>query len=134
MADRIDINLTEVTVLASQVEGFRQRLGPAMKDVTSKGALNIKNAARDSIMAQTRHIYVKQYPNSISYTLTKSTQTMVEAEIGPDKNKPQGALGNLLEYGTSRVPPRPHLNPALDAETPNYEQYMAEAAENAVFE
>lgn len=133
--DGVSINLTEITMLASQMEGFRTRLGPAMKDVTSKGALNIKNAAKQSIMAQTRHLYVKQYPNSITYTITKANQQMVEAEIGPDRDKPQGALGNLLEYGTpNNGGPRPHLQPAMDGEADNYERFMAEAAENAVFE
>jgi hypothetical protein len=125
--------MAAVKALAADLNRIRGRLQPAMKQVTSKGALNVKNAAKESILAQTSHHFVKQYPNSITYTITESTGVVVTAEIGPDKGKPQGALGNILEYGTSLNPPYPHLGPSLDAEADSYEQYLGDAARDAIF-
>src|SRR6478609_6197757 len=123
----------DVTVYSGPCRRYSRRLQPAMRQVTSKGALNVKNAAKASILAQTSHHFVKQYPNSITYTVTESTGMLVSAEIGPNKERPQGALGNILEYGTSRNPPYPHLGPSLDAEADPYEQFLGDAARDAIF-
>jgi hypothetical protein len=45
----------------------------------------------------------------------------VRAEIGPDKSRRQGALGNLLEFGSVHNAPRPGGLPALQAEEPRLE-------------
>lgn len=84
--------------------------------VVEKGALNIKKDAAQRISG---HPHAPHYPKSISYDV-KRTWGGIEAEIGPDKNRRQGALGNILEYGTSKNAPIPHLAPALDAEEPRY--------------
>jgi hypothetical protein len=104
-----------------------------MRAVAAKGALNIKNAAKANILAQTTRKYVKQYPNSITYTVTQSSGSFVSAEIGPDKDKPQGALGNILEFGSPGRPPLPHLVPAWEAEREPFAQFMGAVGEAAVF-
>ena len=40
------------------------------------------------------------------------------AQIGPDKGLPQGALGNLIEYGSVNNPGHNNGKDALDAEIP----------------
>jgi hypothetical protein len=131
--DAVNLNMDEVVALAGSMNGIAGRLKPAMRAVTAKGALNIKNAARASILAQVQRKYVKAYPNSITYDITQSSGSVVSAEIGPDKNLRQGALGNLLEFGSPHSPPLPHLVPAWEAEREPYAQFMGEAAELAVF-
>ena len=131
--DMADIDMAAVKALAAELGGVGARIRPTMKATITKGALNIKNAARDSILSQSRHIFIKQYPYSISYDVSVGAGATVTAEIGPDKDKPQGALGNLLEYGSSKNAPIPHLNPAFDAEIGNTETWLAKAAEDAVF-
>jgi hypothetical protein len=45
----------------------------------------------------------------------------VQAEIGYDKDKRGGALGNLLEYGSAATnPPHRDIGRALDAEEPRF--------------
>lgn len=44
------------------------------------------------------------YPASITYDVRWKGSSF-EAEIGPDKSLPQGALGNLLTYGSANNPP-----------------------------
>jgi hypothetical protein len=55
----------------------------------------------------------------------------VGAEIGPDKNKPQGALGNLLEFGTSKQAGRQDGARALAAEEPRLIAALEDAIEAA---
>lgn len=129
----MNLNMDAVKALASEMSGVAGRLKPAMRAVAAKGALNIKNAAKASILAQTSHRYVKQYPNSITYDVTQSSGSVVSVEIGPDKGKPQGALGNLLEFGAPEKPPLPHLVPAWDAEREPFERFMGEVGEQVVF-
>ena len=131
--DGIDVDMVQVKALADELGGVGARVRPAVKAVITKGALNIKNAARDAILADTRHVFVKQYPYSITYDVSVGAGAVVSAEIGPDKDKPQGALGNLLEYGSSKNAPIPHLNPAFDAEIDSTEMWIGKAGEDAVF-
>lgn len=94
------------------------------RKVVAKGALNIKTDARRRV---TGLKHAPAYPSSITYD-TKESTTGAEAEIGPDKNKRQGALGNLIEYGSVHNSPRPHMAPAADAEAPRFEKAMEDLA------
>jgi hypothetical protein len=133
MADAVNLNTDAVKALADEMNGVAGRLKPAMRAVAARGALNIKNAAKANILAQTTRKYVKQYPNSITYTVTQSSGSFVSAEIGPDKDKPQGALGNILEFGSPGRPPLPHLVPAWEAEREPFAQFMGAVGEQVVF-
>ncbi|WNI16617.1 hypothetical protein [Actinacidiphila sp. ITFR-21] len=59
------------------------------------------------------HRHIPQYPASITYDVTAGPAG-AEGEIGPDKNRAQGPLGNIIEYGTPKNPPIEHLGPALE--------------------
>lgn len=59
------------------------------------------------------HRYLPQYPNSITYDV-RGGPGVIEAEIGPDKDRPQGPLGNIIEFGTPKNAPIEHLGPALE--------------------
>lgn len=134
MADPWGINTAEIDAMVGEFRRIRGRLKPLMRKAASKSAAKVKADARQRIIAQSTRTYLKQYPDSITYTVTESSGSVVKAEIGPDKEKPQGALGNLLEYGTSKLPPLPHLQPALMAEADDFEEHMGDAAEEAIFE
>lgn len=93
--------------------------------VVSKGALNIKNDWRKR---WTGHPHIKALPRSISYDIWPGP-FVIEAEIGPVKNSPQGPLAALIEYGSVNNPPIPGGAPALDAEAPKFEAAIAALAE-----
>lgn len=96
--------------------------------VVKKGAHNIKT---DSARRITGLAHAPAYPAAITYDVTFGWGT-ITAEIGPDKGRRQGALGNILEYGTVKNPPHPHLGPALDAEEPKYLAAIEDAAVKAL--
>lgn len=111
------VDLTRAAAAATQ----------GVRPLVQKGALNIK---QDAQRFASGIGHAPHYPRSITYD-TKVTATGVEAEIGPDKNGPQGALGNILEYGTSKNAPLAHLGPAFDREVPRLVS-AAEALAEAV--
>lgn len=98
------------------------------RKVVAKGALNIKTDARKRASGLA---HAPAYPNSITYE-THETATSAWAEIGPDKDKRQGDLGNLLEYGSTNNAPRPHLGPAAETELPKFEAAMEALAVKAL--
>lgn len=83
-------------------------------------------AALDSGLA-----HAPAYPRSISYDLAIQT-TGVAVEIGPDKAMPQGALGNLIEYGSSNNPPHGSGAKALAASAGDLERGVAIAMGQAL--
>jgi hypothetical protein len=86
------------------------------RKVVAKGLLNIKKEtkARWSGLA-----HAPSLPGAVTYETTTSGSG-ASGEVGPDKARRQGALGNLVEYGSVNNAPIPALNPALDAEEPAF--------------
>ena len=124
-----------VTIDVEQLEDFARDLDNAetlvraeVRKVVAKGALNIKTDAKKRIG---RGPYLPGYANSIGYD-TRERTTEISAEIGPDKDKNQGPLGNILDYGTPNRAPIPHLGPALAAEDPRLEKAIGDAVIKAL--
>ncbi len=103
---------------------------PAVTAVVAKGALNIKNDAAQRVSGL-RH--APAYPKAITYD-TGISLSGPFADIGPDKSKRQGALGNLLEFGSKKNAPRPHMAPAAEAELPKFEAALEALAVKALDE
>lgn len=96
--------------------------------VVAKGALNVKTDARRRISG---HPHMPSLPAAITYD-THETVGTVWAEIGPDKEKRQGALGNIAEYGTPKNAPIPFMRPAAETERPKFEKAMEDLAAKAI--
>ena len=110
-----------------EVEGLKETLAKAaaglgkdVEQVVARGALNIKKDAAKRIGGLA---HARAYPRSITYDMRPGLKGP-SAEIGPDKSRRQGALGNLLEYGSVNNPPRPHMRPAAEAELPRFERAL----------
>lgn len=99
-----------------------QRLAPP---VVVKGALNIRNDWRQRASGN-RHAPL--YPQSITFD-TKWDGNAYEAEIGPDKDLPQGALGNLLTFGSANNAPTGHDVAVALAEEPKFVKAMEDLAD-----
>jgi hypothetical protein len=97
-----------------------------VRKVASKGAFNIKNDWRRR-WTGLPHGTVRALPFAIDYDVVVSGSA-VSAEIGPSKEKRQGPLANLLEYGSVNNAPIPGGAPALEKEKPNFEQYVEDVA------
>lgn len=115
-------DVTELDEFATDLRDAGARAASKAVAVVHRGANNIVRDAR-SLAPSGPH--TPAYPYSITYDL-EITGGSIIAEIGPDKDKMQGALGNLLEYGTSEQPPHAHVGPAFEREVPNVELYIAD--------
>ncbi|WP_329177810.1 hypothetical protein [Streptomyces sp. NBC_01477] len=96
--------------LVNDLAGGSARLARNTTTAVAVTARKVQQGARSRVRG---HKYLPQYPSSITYDV-RTTPVGVEAEIGPDKDRPQGALGNLIEYGSSKNAPIEHLGPALE--------------------
>lgn len=114
------IGLREVIASLTVAES---RLIPEVSAILGKGALNIKTSAKRRVSGLPKG-YAPAYPASISYDVFTDFGSL-KAEIGPDKERAQGALGNLIELGSINNAPIPHLSPALDEEAPRFEAALA---------
>lgn len=96
------------------------------RPIFQRAGLNVKTDAQklSSGLAHAPH-----YPHSITYETSESPGSL-DAVIGPDKDKVQGALGNILEFGTSKNAPIPHLLPAAKAEEPRFVKAIEGIAED----
>ncbi|MEU3255859.1 hypothetical protein [Streptomyces sp. NPDC006997] len=99
--------------------------------VTMRGAVNIKRDWQQNAR-QTAPRHAPLYPGSIGFDLAGFGPDLWMAIIGPDKGGPQGALGNLLEYGSVKNPPHNDGGRALAEELPRFEAQLALLAERGL--
>ncbi len=99
----------DVTTLAEQLRrAGSEALVREVEAVVKKGAVNIKRDWRKNAKESAGRA-APVYPYSITFDgPVRLPGHRIEAEIGPDKDKPQGALGNLIEYGAPRQNTAPH--------------------------
>lgn len=109
-------NVDDLLNVARVLEQAAAGAEPALRGVVARGALNVKNDWRNNA-TQSAGRHARLYPGSISYDLD-SVPGGATAQIGPDKARPQGALGNLLEYGSANNAGHNDGGHALDAEEP----------------
>ncbi|MCU1488290.1 MAG: hypothetical protein JWN67_5036 [Actinomycetia bacterium] len=114
MADFAGVDVSEINQLAADLTKAGLLAGVKAYGVAEEYA---RGTQADARQFAPHGPYTKQYPASITSDVT-ITPTAIVAEVGPDKDRPQGALGNLLEYGTGKQAPQAHLGPAHDRNLP----------------
>lgn len=110
-------DVSELQALTARIARAGGEVERQAAAVVARGALNIKNDWRaNAIRTAGRH--ARAYPYSIGYDPHPMPGGGARAVIGPDKGLSQGALGNLLEYGSAHNPPHNDGGRALLAEEP----------------
>ena len=132
MADDFTIDASELGRLAADIESSARTLGPYLRSAVEATAMNVRQTWREDASGM-RH--APAYPRSITYDV-KTFQgfgvSIIEAEVGPDKSLPQGALGNLLEFGSVNNAPQGHGQKALEANQEDFEQGLDEAVADSL--
>lgn len=105
------VDVIGLNLVVEDLNAFPVRLTVNARKAVQVTSQKVRDDARSRIKGRK---YLPAYPYSITYD-TKVTAEGIEGEIGPDKGRTQGPLGNIVEYGTSKNAPIPHLGPALDA-------------------
>jgi len=122
MADGFSFDATELVKLAADLRRAPDAVVPATRAVVQRGALQIK---RDWQSRWQGLSHLPMLGNSITFDTTVGRDT-IEAEIGADKGRPQGALANVVEFGTPNNAPQPAGGPALAQEAPRFEKALSE--------
>lgn len=108
------IKVSGLTELVAQLDKATSRMLPEVSAVLGRAGLNIKKGVQQrwggSKMAPA-------LPFAVSYDVSYGLGG-VSMEVGPDKGKRQGALGNFREFGSMHNAPTPALAPELDIEAP----------------
>jgi hypothetical protein len=112
------VDVHGLEALALQMDQVAATAARDARQIVSKGALNVKTDWRANAQA-TAGVHARHYPRSIGYDLT-TLPVGASAVIGPDKGMRQGALGNLLEYGSVHNPPHNDGGRALLTEEPRF--------------
>jgi hypothetical protein len=121
----IDVEVAGRRELETVLTKAASRSVPAVRAVVERGALNVKTDWRQRWGGIA---HAPALPAAVTYDVRFGFGS-VSAEIGPDKEKRQGALGNLIEFGSENNAPIPGGLPALQAEEPRFERALADLGE-----
>ena len=116
------------------VASFGSLDGELKKNVKTAGivtARHVKDEWKALALADLGGGSARAYPFSIGYD-TIETAGGIRWEVGPDKSRTQGALGNLIEYGSRNNSPFGQGASALEANTEDFERGIEIAAAQAL--
>ncbi|WP_435173297.1 hypothetical protein [Actinacidiphila sp. bgisy145] len=114
--------------LIEDFAGSTAKLAENSATAAAVTARKVQQSARARVRGRK---YLPQYPQSITYDV-RATPVGVEAEIGPDKDRPQGPLGNLVEYGSSKNAPIEHLGVSLEENAEDFTRGIEIALQQAL--
>ncbi len=123
----MDVEVAGLRELIRDLEKAEQ-IDVGVRAVVQRGALNIK---RDWQRRWSGIAHAPMLPRAVTYE-TRENRFQAAAEIGPDKDRTQGALGNIIEFGTTKNGPIPGGLPALATEEPRFEKALADLAERVL--
>lgn len=122
---RLDVDVDGADEVADALTSVPDEALPRFRKVVERGANNVKRSMRDDARSSGHY---KHFNRSISYDMVDD----LVAEIGPDKDRIQGALGNILYFGTSNNAPVLDINVGITRETPRFELALADVAEDVL--
>ena len=120
--------MSDADRLANDLAAAPFKAVPLAAAVVKKAAQNVKDHMVNE--ARSNGTY-KHFHRAISYDVRLGFGG-IEAEIGPDKDRTQGALGNVLYFGTSKNAPVLDINSGLRAEEEAFAENLADAIERAL--
>ncbi|MGP5375281.1 hypothetical protein ACTXM8_04685 [Brachybacterium alimentarium] len=123
-------DFSEVRALATDLGNTTKAVEKEADRVLERGALGVKNAMAEEARASHKG-HARSFAGSISYDRRYRAGTMAY-EIGPDKSRRQGALGNLLYFGSRNNAPTLDIEHGLIAEEPKLMSEMAKMLERVV--
>jgi hypothetical protein len=133
MADGIEVDASDLSKLASQLGEVPPRSGRNLRQAIEVTARHVRDTWRENAVGMA---HAPAFPYSITYDVHGSgnsgSGSQLEAEIGPDKSRAQGALGNLIEYGSVNNSPMGLGHAALQTNEADFERGIDRAVEDAL--
>jgi hypothetical protein len=125
------VDNSDLSRLAADVGRLPGEARPFLRQAAGITARKIQRSWRDEASGIPHAPY---FPASITHEVRSSNSPIapIEAEIGPDKNLPQGALGNLIEYGSVNNPAQGLGHGALQRNEGDFERGIDRAVADAL--
>lgn len=131
MADGIEVDFSELDQLAADLGEVAKDAGPNINKAINVTAINIKKAWQEPLKGSAQ---LPRLPYAIGYDVSSAQlfgQSVIKAEIGFDKDKPQGPLGNISEFGTPTTTGRGYGLKALSDNEEDFAKGLEIATEQA---
>lgn len=125
-------DFSEIKALAADLGDVPKKTGPLIRKAVEVTSRYVRDDWRKNVSGL---IHAPAFPSSITYDLKGFSgfgATVIESEIGPDKGRAQGALGNLLEYGSVNNAPRGDGAGALQKNTADFEKGIGIAIDDGL--
>lgn len=137
------IDVSELVEFVMDIDGVRENIGPRLRSAFEVSARNIKDDWNESLGAE-GHRRMKHIGKTVDYDITAGGRasafaamgyvSSIEAEIGPNLGKPQGALAGWFEEGAAGVPATNAGAKALKKYESDIENGIALAAVDAILD
>lgn len=102
----MDVDFSELDRLAADLGEVAHSSAKPLEKAVAVTARKVRDTWRE----QAKGIpHAPAFPYSITYDMRSFGgfgASVISAEIGPDKGRAQGALGNLIEFGSRNNPPQ----------------------------
>lgn len=131
MADGFSIDTSEIDRLAADLGEVPAKAGRFLRAAVEVTSRHIKDDEREDSKGLA---HAPAYPYSVGYDikiLHGFGVSVIQSEIGPDKDRRQGALGNLLEYGSINNPPKAFGKKALQRNEADFQRGIERALDDA---
>lgn len=144
MVDDFRVDAQEFDKLRADVTFFPQDAMPIFRRAAVETGREVRDTARENAAGMA---HAPMFPRSITHGFAGDShgggvvgafvgssfgQYDIEVEIGPDKDLPQGALGNLIEFGSVNNAPMGIMHGALQAHEADWEKAVDKATDEAM--
>ena len=119
-----EIDASEVDLLAVSLGKAGRKVALDSAKVIAKGAGKVAEGMRKDFSG---HGHAPAIPRAINYDVRG-----LDFEVGVDKRGPQGGLGNILAFGTSKNAAVVDHTASLRRELPEIEKWLGDVGERAV--
>lgn len=129
MADSFEVDFSELDKLAADIAAVPDNAGPNIVKAIHVTSNKVLKGWRGRLMGSST---LPALPFALSYDLSTAAGadlSTIESEIGFDKGRKQGALGNISEYGSINNPPRGFGLASLQEQLDDFEKGLAKAIE-----
>lgn len=127
----MSVDWREFAELTRDLEEVPRKAGKNIRKALEVTARRVKDHWRDGAKGMA---HAPAFPFSVSYDLKGFSGfgvSVLSAEIGPDKGGRQGALGNLIEFGSRNNAPQGIGQAALHANEADFEHGLSLAVGEA---
>ncbi|TFD61129.1 hypothetical protein E3T43_01270 [Cryobacterium sp. Hh7] len=128
-----DFNFDELRSLSADLGKVANNTGPFINSAFQFTSVLIRDAARDSVKSGSNQW--RALPSAIDYEITvgaNGTGSVIESEIGYNKDRAAGKLGNIREFGSPSVAPHLDLQTALTDNEADFEKGITQAIDDAL--